>query len=70
VNPLNPDGCAQATVGSFYRDGEEVCRLVAFEETSYGGARPDGDFNDAILALSVGRLSHTDIAVIHDYLLG
>jgi hypothetical protein len=32
--------------------------------------RPDGDFNDAILALSVGRLSHTDIVAIHDYLLG
>jgi hypothetical protein len=70
ANPLNPDGFAQATVGSFYRDGEEVCRLVAFEETSYGEARPDHDFNDAILALSVGRLSHTDIVAIHDYLLG
>ena len=70
VNPLNPDGFAQATVGTFYRDGEEVCRLVAFEETSFGGVRPDLDFNDAILALSVKPLSHTDIAVIHDYLLG
>ncbi len=53
--PAQPDGFAQATAGSFYRGSEEVCRLVALEETSYGGVRPDHDFNDAILALVEGE---------------
>jgi hypothetical protein len=69
-NPLNPEGSVQATVGDFYRNGEDVCRLVAFEETPYAGVRPDRDFNDAVFAFSVKPLSQTDIAVIHDYLLG
>ena len=69
VNPLNADGFAQATVGSLFRGGEEVCRIIAFEDSPSGGGATTGDFNDAILALSINPLSQTDIAAIHDYLL-
>ncbi|MFO1070523.1 MAG: PPC domain-containing protein [Geminicoccaceae bacterium] len=70
ANPLNPGGLAQATVGSFWRDGLEVCRVVAFEDLVEGRPHRDGDFNDAVVALSVGRLDDTDLTAIRAWLFG
>ena len=69
-NPLNPGRVAQATVGSFTRDGAEVCRVIAFETKPLADEQSDGDFNDAVLALSIGRMNEGDIAAIHDWVLG
>ena len=68
-SPLNPGGFAQATVGSFTRDGVEVCRVVAIEDGLFAGGGSDGDFNDAVVAVSVGRLDDADLAALHDWLL-
>ncbi|MFO0846903.1 MAG: hypothetical protein U0797_31815 [Gemmataceae bacterium] len=38
-NILNPGGFVQATVGGFWRDGIELCRVVAFEETAFAGGQ-------------------------------
>lgn len=70
ADPLNAGGHAQATVGSFLRDGIEVCRVVAFEDDPFASGHSDGDFNDAVLALSVGRLTDADLAEIQAWLFG
>ena len=67
-SPLNPGGFAQATVGSFSRAGVELCSVVAIEDGLIAGGRSDGDFNDAVVAVSVGRLGADDVAALRDWL--
>jgi len=57
--------------GSFWRDGLEVCRVVAFEDLGAGNPHNrDGDFDVAVVALNASRLDAADLAAIETLLFG